>query len=1247
MRFPARIIWLMLWTICVAEDCKGPPPRKNTEILTGSWPDQTYPHGTQATYKCRPGYRTLGTITMVCKNGKWVATNPGKICQKRPCGHPGDIPFGSFQLTVGNEFEYGAKVVYTCDEGYQMIGEINFRECEPDGWTNDIPICEVVKCLPVTDPENGRVVSSAADPDQEYLFGQVVQFKCNSGFKLDGRKEIHCSENGLWSAEKPKCVEISCKLPEVRNGYPLSGKNIYKENERFQYKCNAGFEYSERGDAICTESGWSSDPSCEEVTCNTPYIPNGVFSPMRIKHRTGDVIRYECKNGFYPANQGNTSKCTSSGWIPAPRCSLKPCDFPLIKHGHLHDEKNKKPYFPVAVGKHFYYHCDQNFVTPSRRYWEYIYCTQDGWSPKEPCRRVCPYTYVENGHGPNNRRTYLQGESININCYSGYSLLQEQTTMTCTENGWFPPPKCLRVKTCSKSDIEIENGFISELPFTYMLNKQTQFKCKPGYVTADGKTSGSITCLQNGWSAQPTCIKSCDMPAFKNARAKGNSTWFKLNDVLDYECYDRHENRHKLTTGSIKCEHDGWSDTPMCYERECNLPKIHIRLLPDPNKDSYKVGDVLKFSCRPGFTRVGPDSVQCYHFGWSPNIPTCKEQVKSCGPPPELHNGEVKGTKKAEYGHSEVVEYDCKPRFLMKGTSKIQCVDGEWTTLPICIGEENTCGEIPELEHGYTQPSSPPYYHGDSVEFNCTETFTMIGHRSITCRSGSWTQLPQCVATNQLKKCKSSRLILTEDNTQNKKEFEHNSNVRYKCRGATSEHRHSVCINGRWEPELICPNVQIQLCPPPPQIPNAKNMTTTLNYQDGEKVSVLCQENYLIQEGEEMLCQDGKWQSIPQCVEKVPCSQPPHIEHGTINSSRSSNEREETVEPELYPHGAKLSYVCEDGFMISEEDEITCYMGKWSSPPQCVGLPCGPPPSIDHGVRSPMLPSYQYGEEFTYQCSEGFGIDGPASTKCLGGKWSHQPTCIRTDCHNVPKIDNAILTGEKKTSYRSGEQLSYECQPNYQLNGSNIVTCINSRWVGNPTCRDISCVNPPTVKNANIISTPMSRYPPGEKVRYECERPYDMYGDVEVMCLNGTWTEPPQCKDSQGKCKTPPAIDNGDITSFPLQVYARGSSVEYQCQNLYVLQGNKQITCRNGQWSEPPKCLKACVISEGIMEKYNITLRWKHQQKLYAQTGESVEFRCKQRYHLAATSPPFRTKCQDGKLEYPSCEKDPRGSSWG
>lgn len=61
-------------------------------------------------------------------------------------------------------------------------------------------------------------------------------------------------------------------------------------------------------------------------------------------------------------------------------------------------------------------------------------------------------------------------------------------------------------ETCSVSDIEIENGFFSESFRTYALNRETSYRCKQGYVTNTGEISGSITCLQNGWSPQPSCI---------------------------------------------------------------------------------------------------------------------------------------------------------------------------------------------------------------------------------------------------------------------------------------------------------------------------------------------------------------------------------------------------------------------------------------------------------------------------------------------------------------------------------------------------------------------------------------------------------------------------------------------------------------------------------------------------------------------------------------------------------------------
>ncbi|XP_042832026.1 complement factor H-like isoform X4 [Panthera tigris] len=1120
MRFSAQVVWLLWWTVCVAEDCEGPPPGKQNEILVGVWPEQKYPEGTQATYKCRPGYRTLGAIIMECKNGEWVALNPLRICQKRPCGHPGDTSFGSFHLARGNEFEYGAKVVYTCNEGYQMLGRINFRECESDGWTNDIPICEVVKCLPVTHPENGRLTSSALDLDKEYTFGQVVRFACNSGFMLVGPAEIRCSTNGVWSGESPKCVEISCQKPEIANGNAASLKKTYKENERFQYTCHQGYEYGSKGDAICTASGWTPTPSCKEIVCASPHIENGNYAPESIRYRSGDEITYNCKTGFDRSTQGNTATCTNRGWVPQPGCTRNRCDFPQIKHGSLYYEIIYRRDFPVRVGKKYWYSCKTNFVTASQEPWEYIHCTKEGWSPAVPCRRQCIFNHLKNGDNPKQEVKYVQGESVRVNCHAGYSLQNEQTVMTCTEGGWFPPPECILLKTCSKSEITIENGFFSQYELTYYLNKETQYQCKPGYVTPDGKTSGSVTCLKSGWSPQPTCIKSCDMPAFENAKAKSNGTWFKLNDKLDYECHDGYESQDGRA-GSIVCGNDGWSHKPVCYEKECKIPEIENNLNTQPKKEKYKVGDVLKFFCRQRLKRVGPDSVQCYDFGWSPNLPTCKEQTKECYPPPQLLNGKVKETEKENYEHNDLVEYVCNPRFLMKGFNKIQCVDGRWTDLPICIEVETTCGDIPELNYGYAvQTSNPPYHHGDSVEFNCREGFTMIGQKSITCISGSWTQLPQCIATDELQKCKYS-LTIREANPLYKTEFDHNENITYKCRGKLKQ-KHSTCINGRWDPDLNCTEVQMQSCPPPPQIPNAHNMATTVNYQDGEKVSVVCQDNSIIQDAEEIVCKDGRWQSVPHCVEKSPCPQPPQIEHGTIKSSQFSEEMDETLKPEVYVHGTKLNYICEDGFRISGKDEITCHMGKWSSPPRCVD----------------------------------------------------------TDCFSLPDFGNATPIGQKKTFYRSGEKVTYKCPNNYLLDGPNTIQCINSQWIGKPMCRD-----------------------PNEN------------------------------------CGPPPPLDNGDMTTFPKSEYAPGSSVEYQCQSLYVLEGNKVITCRYGQWSKPPKCLDVCIISEDSMERHNIQLRWSSVKKLYSPTGDTVEFECKAGYRRQTSQQTFRATCWEGKLTYPVCVK--------
>ncbi|XP_063454135.1 complement factor H-related protein 4 isoform X2 [Pan paniscus] len=565
-------------------------------------------------------------------------------------------------------------------------------------------------------------------------------------------------------------------------------------------------------------------------------------------------------------------------WVSCANGQVKPCDFPDIKHGGLFHENMRRPHFPVAVGKYYSYYCDERFETPSGSYWDYIHCTQNGWSPAVPCLR-----------------------------------------------------------TCSKSDIEIENGFISESSSIYILNKEIQYKCKPGYATADGNSSGSITCLQNGWSTQPICIKFCDMPVFENSRAKSNGVRFKLHDTLDYECYDGYEISYGNTTGSIVCGEDGWS-----------------------------------------------------------HLPTCYNSSEKCGPPPPISNG---GTTS----------------FLLK----------------------------------------------------------------------------------------------------------------------------------------------------------------------------------------------------------------------------------------LYVPQSRVEYQCQSYYELQGSNYVTCSNGEWSEPPRCILKPCDFP-DIKHGglfhenMRRPHFP-VAVGKYYSYYCDERF--ETPSGSywdyiHCTQNGWSPAVPCLRTCSKSDIEIENGFIS-ESSSIYILNKEIQYKCKPGYATadgNSSGSITCLQNGWSTQPIC--IKFCDMPVFENSRAKSNGV-RFKLHDTLDYECYDGYEIsYGNTtgSIVCGEDGWSHLPTCYNSSEKCGPPPPISNGGTTSFLLKLYVPQSRVEYQCQSYYELQGSNYVTCSNGEWSEPPRCIHPCIITEKNMNKNNIKLKGRNDRKYYAKTGDTIEFMCKLGYNANTSILSFQAVCREGIVEYPRCE---------
>ena len=1111
---------------CVRVTCSVPPAAAN-----GSRRYERPPvAGSSATYMCLAGFVIVGEPEMGCTDaGLWNGTAPA--CVPISCPPPRGIPHGT---VAGNQFTYLSSVRYSCDAGFVLAGGDDdrtsvTRKCTESGeWKPELPVCRRRPCPAVASIEHGRTVSHG-DP----VYGSVVEFVCDAGFRLEGRAELTCVETGRWSDAPPRCATIFCPPPEpVANGTAVgtvSIGSVYRPGSVVRYRCDAGFEVRGKTTRSCRGDGsWSGPkPRCDVVRCRPPNsIRHGRLSLPTAPDSTvyGTKVEYRCDPGYQLDGPAVRTCSDGSRWSGSdPECQPTACDDPApMRHGTVVGLERE-------VGAEVEYRCDDGYriVGDAVRN-----CTRDGeWSGDGPyCEEQVecdkPSDVISNGRMVS--ANFSAGATIRYVCDDGY-FVDGPTNRTCQEDGsWDSPiPVCERVE-CPRPPKPAHSRVEG---FEYRFEERVTYACRAGYkligpdericlanrtwsgtepkcepiacrqpsnltngrIVVEGLSYRSVVrylcdsgyrlegprtreCGENGtWTGlRPECTEiTCSQPPSIEFGSTLSDRW-NPGDEVQYACDDG----YRLSQSDrLVCSETGsfTGASPICVKIEC----AELRSIPDGSVDApgSNLDDVAKFTCRRGFELVGPEELVCTDNGtWSALPPSCVRVT--CPPPDYVPDAVIQSTG---YEFESIVQYECVGGFeLESGNLSRECSwDGRWSgTSPVCLPAAE-CPE-PDLVHGFVASTA--------------------GDRSVVQHVVDVNRFVAGVVVDF--DCEEGFRLVGE--------------------------RTVACLdNSTWSSALpTCVRVG---CPQPSV--NNSILVAPNGFAYGFRVLIECEQGFELVGSSEASCRsDGSWSTaMPECRQLV-CEEPASEAELEIDVVSTPNDRYR------YPVGVVVGFRCKDGYTLDGESNATCREDQsWSAvSPACAEVSCSPP------LTEPK------------------------------------------DNNTSPRIDNY------EDAYRYGETISFSCPGDeYRLLGSSELVCDDrGRWNGSvPSCQLLRCP-PMNAENGKIVATSGTSLPynaVGSRVRVRCDDGYRVSSTAATAAcaLNGSWSNDLTTACQKTLCPTPTVI-NGRATvardrDEPAEL-AVGVEIVVSCDGGFLLPvgAPRSIECtESGHWSEMlPTCIR-------------------------------------------------------------------------
>uniref|UniRef100_A0A8C6WXR8 Sushi domain-containing protein n=1 Tax=Neogobius melanostomus TaxID=47308 RepID=A0A8C6WXR8_9GOBI len=241
---------------------------------------------------------------------------------------------------------------------------------------------------------------------------------------------------------------------------------------------------------------------------------------------------------------------------------------------------------------------------------------------------------------------------------------------------------------------------------------------------------------------------------------------------------------------------------------ECSqLPSVERAFVPDEYKKvQYQTGDVIYFSCDPGYTTGFNTTYICTEQGWG---------ATTYGQCVALTNGHALKNSSYFYVDGTKVAYRCDNPYTMTGGSYKTCSNGQWTGDLHCHSKSTldrvfsvtmkNCdvGFVPDgvmvLPGNVRQIQK-----GQSLRFLCHKHF-LQGAALVTClEDGQWSDsFPSCTDPAS---CGSPPPLDNGDFIASTTQFEHNTRVDYQCQSkyVMQGEPYKTCLNGVWTGEITC-----------------------------------------------------------------------------------------------------------------------------------------------------------------------------------------------------------------------------------------------------------------------------------------------------------------------------------------------------------------------------------------------------------------------------------------------------------